>query len=62
MKIDNVDFNEKFWKGKSKDEFIAHESHHGLSEKQLEEAFDLLNPKPKWEVEKTEPPEDIEND
>ena len=46
MKYDNVDFNENFWKGKSKVEFIAHESHHGLSEKQLGEAFDLLNPKP----------------
>lgn len=45
MTFDNVDFNEKFWKGKSKAEFIASESHHGLSEKQLEEAYDLINPK-----------------
>lgn len=44
MKFENVSFNDSFWKGKSKAEFIAHESHHGLGEKQLEEAFDLLNP------------------
>lgn len=44
MKYNNVSFNEEFWKGKKKEEFIAHESHHGLSEKQLSEAFDLINP------------------
>jgi hypothetical protein len=52
MKYDNVDFNEKFWKDKSKAKFIAHESHHGLDEKQLEEVFDLINPR------KTEPKKD----
>jgi hypothetical protein len=59
MKIDNIDFNESFWKGKSKAEFIAHESHHGLSEKQLEEAFDLLNPD---SSESQDPSEDFQPD
>jgi hypothetical protein len=55
MKYDNIDFNEKHWKGKSRTEFIAHERHHSLSEKQLNEVFDLINPK------KSEPKEKPEN-
>ena len=61
MKFEHVDFNDNFWKGKSKASFIAHESHHGLSEKQLEEAFNLLNPKPAWS-DKSEQKEEVEKD
>lgn len=45
MNFEGVNFNEVFWKTKTEAEFIAHESHHGLSEKQLKEAFGLMNPK-----------------
>lgn len=44
MKFEHVSFNEKFWVTKTEAEFIAHESHHGLSEKQLKEAFALMKP------------------
>lgn len=54
MKYDNIDFNEKHWKGKSRTEFIAHERHHSLSEKQLNEVFDLINPKKSEPKEKPE--------
>lgn len=47
MTFDGVNFNEKFWTGKTEAAFIKHESHHGLSEKQLKEAFALMNPKKK---------------
>lgn len=45
MIFEKINFNEDFWKGKTEAEFIAHERHHSLSEKQLKEAFALLNPK-----------------
>lgn len=45
MKFEHVSFNAEHWKNKSEAEFVAHESHHGLGEKQLKEAFALLNPK-----------------
>lgn len=51
MKFEHVNFNEVFWKGKSKEEFVAHEGHHGLTQQQLEEAFLLMNPQTKEEVE-----------
>lgn len=47
MIFDGVNFNELFWKGKTEAEFISHESHCGLSEKQLKEAFSIMNPKEK---------------
>ena len=47
MKFEHVGFNAEHWKGKTEAQFIAHESHHGLDEKQLKEAFALLNPKEK---------------
>lgn len=47
MIFEGINFNEDHWKDKSLAEFIAHESHHGLSEKQLKEAFALMNPKSK---------------
>jgi hypothetical protein len=61
MKFEKISFNESFWKGKSRAEFIAHERHHSLSEKQLNEAFDLLNPQSSEEEEKTEPEDDFED-
>lgn len=45
MKIENVNFNEDFWRDKTEDEFIAHESHHGLSKAKLKEVFELMHPK-----------------
>ena len=45
MIFEKVNFNEAFWKGKTEAEFISHESHHGLGEKKLKEAFALFNPK-----------------
>lgn len=56
MIFEKVNFNEDFWKGKTEAEFIAHERHHSLSEKQLKEAFALLNPKVKIERKKVEKP------
>ncbi len=45
MKIENVNFNEDFWRDKTESEFIAHESHHGLSKAKLKEVFGLMHPK-----------------
>lgn len=47
MNFNGVNFNESWVKTKTEAEFIAHESHHGLSEKQLKEAYKLMNPKKK---------------
>lgn len=44
MKISNVDFNDQFWLNKTLAQFIQGEKHHGLTEKQLEEAYYLINP------------------
>jgi membrane-bound lytic murein transglycosylase B len=44
MLFENVNFNESFWKTKTLEEFIEHESHHGLSEDQLREAFAQIKP------------------
>lgn len=45
MKIEHVTFNDEFWLNKTEDEFIAHESHHGLSKAKLKEVFELMHPK-----------------
>lgn len=45
MKIEHVNFNEDFWRDKTESEFIAHESHHGLSKAKLKEVFELMHPK-----------------
>lgn len=39
-----VSFYRSFWVGKSLREFLDHEKHHGLSDKQLEEAYFIINP------------------
>ena len=44
MTFNGVTFNHLYWVGKSLQEFIKHESHHGLTMQQLEEAFYLINP------------------
>lgn len=57
MVFNGVWFNEAWAKTKTEAEFVAHESHIGLSEKQLKEAYALMNPKKKVPVklvEKTE--------
>lgn len=54
MNFEGINFNGEYWKGKTEAEFVAHERHHGLSEKQLKEAFALMNPKSK----KKDPPVD----
>ena len=47
MVYNNINFYEEVNKGKTEAEFIEHEKHHGLTEKQLKEAWALLNPKKK---------------
>ena len=39
MNYAGVNFNAAHYKSKTEAEFIAHESHHGLSEKQLKDAY-----------------------
>lgn len=58
MVFEKVNFNEDFWKGKTEAEFISHESHHGLGEKKLKEAFALLNPKKPERVKVIEKPKE----
>ena len=53
MVFENISFNEEFWKTKSEAEFIAGESHHGLSKDQLRETYAIINPQPV--VEKDQP-------
>jgi hypothetical protein len=45
MIYNKINFNERFWDGKPVNEFINHESHHGLTEKQLKEAHALMQTK-----------------
>jgi hypothetical protein len=42
MIFEKINFNEKHWKDKSFEEFSKHEAHHGLSEKKMKEAYDLM--------------------
>jgi hypothetical protein len=42
MNYAGVNFNTAHYKSKTEAEFIAHESHHGLTEKQLKEAYSLM--------------------
>lgn len=50
MKIAGVDFNEDWVAKKSLEEFIKHESHHGLSVDQLKEVYALCLKKTKAQV------------
>jgi len=52
MVFNGINFYEESNKGKTEAEFIEHEKHHELTEKQLKEAWKLLNPKKKEEVSK----------
>jgi hypothetical protein len=47
MIYEGINFNEEWAKGKTVAEFVEHEKHHGLSEKQLKEAYKLMVPKVK---------------
>lgn len=51
MVYNNINF---YPTDKTEAEFIEHEKHHGLTEKQLKEAYALLNPKKKKEKEVSE--------
>lgn len=51
MVFQGIGFNDEWAKTKTEAEFIAHESHHGLSEKQLKEVYALMLP-PKKIIEK----------
>ena len=56
MNYEGVNFVEDSCKGKTEAEFIAHESHHGLSVAQLKEAYALMNPvKEKISLKKDQP-------
>lgn len=57
MVFNGVNFNAAYWKTKKEAEFIKHESHHGLSETQLKEAFKLMVPEAKQPVKKETIPE-----
>jgi hypothetical protein len=52
MIYEGINFNEAWVRSVSEAEFVEHEAHHGLSQKQLKEAYRLLNPKKKPEPEK----------
>ena len=58
MNYAGVNFNELHYKDKTEAEFIAHESHHGLGEKQLKEAYFFMphefSPETKAAIEKIE--------
>jgi len=47
MVFNGVNFNTEYWKTKTEAEFVKHESHHGLSETQLKEAYKLMVPEVK---------------
>ena len=44
MLYNGINFYEDACKAKTEAEFIAHESHHGLTEKQLKEVWALISP------------------
>lgn len=46
MTYNNISFNAEWVKTKTLEEFITHEQHHGLTDKQLTEVYNLCNPKP----------------
>lgn len=54
MNYNGVSFNENWAKTKTVEEFIAHEGHHGLTDKQLKEAYYLMCPKVKKSAEAKE--------
>lgn len=54
MNYNGISFNENWAKTKTVEEFIAHESHHGLTDKQLKEAYYLMCPKVKKPAEAKE--------
>lgn len=47
MVFNGINFNTEYWKTKTEAEFIKHESHNGLSETQLKEAYKLMVPEVK---------------
>lgn len=47
MNYNGVEFIDSWVKTKTEAEFIEHESHHGLTDKQLKEAYNLIVPKKK---------------
>jgi hypothetical protein len=50
MTFNGVTFNHLYWVGKTLQEFLKHEGHHGLPINQLEEAFYIINPGAKAKV------------
>jgi hypothetical protein len=54
MIYEAVNFYPASVEGKSEAEFIAHEKHSGLSEKQLREVYALMNPKKPSRLKKVE--------
>lgn len=47
MTFEGVTFVDSWVKSKSEEDFIKESSHHGLSEKQLKEAYRIICPKQK---------------
>lgn len=51
MVFQGINFNDAHWQGKTLADFIKHEKHHGLSDAQMKEAFELMvKPEPKKEA------------
>lgn len=42
MVYNGINFTEAYWKNKTLHDFLKHEKHHGLTEEQLKEAFELM--------------------
>lgn len=65
MVYNGVKFMQAAAQGKTEAEFVAHESHHGLSAAQLKEVYAMLTPKGKTRkttVEKPAPVEPVPGD
>lgn len=51
MVYNGINFTEAYWQTKTLHDFLKHEKHHGLSDAQMKEAFELMvKPEPKKEA------------
>ena len=61
MVYNGVKFMQAAAQGKTEAEFVAHESHHGLSAAQLKEVYAMLSPKGKTRKTTVEKPVPVES-
>lgn len=45
MNYNGINFNEAFYNGKKFEVFVKNEKHHGLTDEQMKEAFELMQTK-----------------